>query len=96
MSEYGFDPKFILTSLITIYASFVEYPGFIEFVVKDQRAFKLDNFEKVLDLKDRNKIHINYSIFNHFIKFFELSKQAFEDYKNKCVFLYIFLNIIKN
>lgn len=85
MSEYGFDPKFILTSLVTIYASFVDYPGFIEYVVKDQRAFKLDNFEKVFDLKERNKIHINYTYYSNFTKFFELAKKAFEDFKEKCV-----------
>jgi hypothetical protein len=87
MSEYGFDPKFILTSIITIYSSFVDYPDFIEFVVKDQRAYKIENFEKVLDLKDNNKIHIQYNIFSNFNKFFELSKQAFADYKEKCVFI---------
>ena len=85
MSEYGFDPKFILTSLITIYSAFVEYPGFIEYVIKDQRAFKLENFEKVFDLKNRNKIHIGYSQYSGFTKFYELAKQAFEDFKEKCV-----------
>ncbi len=85
MSEYGFDPKFILSSLISIYASFVEFPSFIEYVVKDQRAFKLENFEKVFDLKDQNKIQISYSPYSNFNKFYELAKQAYEDFKEKCV-----------
>ena len=85
MGEYGFDPKFILTSLIAIYASFVDYPDFIEYVVKDQRAFKLDNFEKVFDLKDRSKIHFDYTHYSNFTKFYELAKLAFEDFKEKCV-----------
>ncbi len=88
MSEYGFDPKFILSSLITIYSSFVEYPGFIEYVVKDQRAFKLENFEKVFDLKDRNTIQVGYSQYSDFTKFYELAKTAFEDFKEKCVILF--------
>ena len=87
MSEYGFDPKFILTSLVAIYASFVDYPEFIEHVVKDQRAFKLENFEKVFDLKERNKIQINYSQYSNFNKFYELAKLAYEDYKEKLVIL---------
>jgi hypothetical protein len=30
MKEYGFDPKFILISLVSTYVAFLEYPEFIE------------------------------------------------------------------
>jgi len=93
MSEYGFDPKLILTSLVTIYSSFVDYQGFIEYVVKDQRAFKLENFEKFFELKHRNKIHIGYSHYSNFTKFYESAKKAFEDFKEKCVILNFFIYI---
>ena len=85
MKEYGFDPKFILTSIVTIYSSFTEFPEFIEYVVKDQRAFKLENFEKVLDLKSGGKIQIQYNHYNYFVKFCELTKQAYVDYKESIV-----------
>ena len=81
MKEYGFDPKFILTSIVTIYSSFVDYPEFIDYVIKDQRAFKFENFEKVLDLKSLGKIQIQYKHYNYFVKFHELTKKAYAKYK---------------
>jgi hypothetical protein len=85
MKEYGFDPKFILISIVTIYSSFVDYPEFIYYVIRDQRAFKFENFEKVLDLKSLNKIQIQYNHYNNFEKFHELTKEAFATYKESIV-----------
>lgn len=85
MKEYGFDPKFILTSIITIYSSFTDFPEFINYVVRDQRAFKFENFEKAIDLKDQGKIQIQYNHYNYFVKFYELTKQAYADYKDSIV-----------
>jgi hypothetical protein len=81
MKEYGFDPKFILVSIVTIYSSFVDYTEFIDYVIRDQRAFKLENFEKVLDLKSLGKIQIHYNHYNNFEKFCELTKLSFANYK---------------
>lgn len=97
MKEYGFDPKFILNSIISIYASFVSYPEFIEYVVRDQRAFKLENYEKVFDLKERNKIQVPYNEDSNFTKFYELAKIAYQEYKDKCVFsIFYFLYFFKD
>lgn len=95
MTEYGFDPKFILISIISIYVSFVDYPEFIEYVVKDQRSFKLENFEKVFDLKEKGKINIPYNKSDYFIKFYELCKEAHKDYLDKIVKIKKF-NFIKD
>jgi hypothetical protein len=60
MDEYGFNPNFILKSLISVYASFVEYKEFLVYVVKDQRSYKVANFEKVLRIANRGKTKFNF------------------------------------
>jgi hypothetical protein len=60
MTEYGFDPKFILSSIINIYICFKNYREFMEYVVKDERSFKIENFERVLTLKENEKISLDY------------------------------------
>lgn len=67
MHEYGFDPKFILTSLVNIYVYFKDYKEFLEFIVKDERSFKLENFDKVISLKENEKISIDYEVFDKFL-----------------------------
>jgi ubiquitin conjugation factor E4 B len=67
MHEYGFDPKFILTSLINIYVYFIDYKEFLEFIVKDERSFKPENFDKVISLKEDEKISIDYEVFDKFL-----------------------------
>lgn len=87
MTEYGFDPRFILKSLISIYISFISYKEFIEFVVKDERAFKIENFERVLDLKESEKISIPYDDYNEFMKLIEKLKDVEKEIKSKTVYL---------
>lgn len=65
MSEYGFNPKYILTSLMQIYESFVDFKDFLEFVVKDERSFKIENFEKVVTLRENGKIKIGFNEFEN-------------------------------
>ncbi len=67
MHEYGFDPKFILVSLVNIYVYFKDYKEFLEFIVKDERSFKLENFDKVITLKSDEKISIEYEVYDKFI-----------------------------
>ena len=55
MSEYNFNPKFILGSLVSIYASFVDYREFLEYIVMDERSFKISNFEKVVEIKESGR-----------------------------------------
>lgn len=66
MHEYKFDPKFILGCLIEIYLSFKGYKEFLEFVVKDERSYRLENFEKVISLKENDKISLDYNSYQDF------------------------------
>jgi len=74
MSEYGFDPKVILISLVEVYLAFLEYEDFMKYVVMDERSYKIENFEKVMDLKEDNKIKMDYTLYEKFKKFVEKIK----------------------
>ena len=74
MKEYGFDPKFILLSLVETYLAFIEYEDFLKCVVTDERSFKLVNFEEVIALKEDNKIKIEYMMYQKFLKLIEKLK----------------------
>ncbi len=74
MKEYGFDPKFVLLSLVETYLAFIDYPDFLKYVVLDERSFKLENFEKVIGLKEDNKIKIEYFMYQKFLKLIEKLK----------------------
>jgi hypothetical protein len=63
MTEYGFDPKFILNSIINIYVCFKDYKDFLVYVVQDERSFKIENFERVVSLKENEKISLDYHKF---------------------------------
>ena len=67
MSEYGFNPKFILGSLVSIYAAFVDYREFLEYIVMDERSFKISNFEKVIEIKERGNTNFNYDDYENFV-----------------------------
>jgi ubiquitin conjugation factor E4 B len=81
MHEYGFDPKFILVSLVNIYVYFKDYKEFLEFIVKDERSFKLENFDKVISLKENEKISIDYEVYDKFLDFIKNLKIISEDVK---------------
>jgi ubiquitin conjugation factor E4 B len=81
MKEYGFDPKFILVSLVKCYIAFADYREFLEFVVKDQRSYRIDNFEKVVTLKEDNKIILDYEGYNRFLKVINDLKVLSEEFK---------------
>jgi hypothetical protein len=85
MQEYQFDPKFILKSLIEIYLSFKDYKEFLEFIVKDERSYKIENFEKVIRLKENDKIRIDYNIYQDFLKFTDKLRIVSEEIKSKQV-----------
>lgn len=74
MKDYGFDPKFILISFVEIYLAFIDYEDFLKCVVTDERSFKLENFEKVIALKEDNKIKIDYLMYQKFLKLIEKLK----------------------
>src|SRR4051794_28797891 len=58
MKNYGFDPKFILTAIVTTYISFCNYNEFLELIVKDERSYKIQSFEKVKAIYGRGKIKL--------------------------------------
>jgi hypothetical protein len=71
MNEYGFDPKFILSSVVSIYLSFKEYKDFLSFLVRDERSFKIENFETVKSLKEKEKIQLDYEKYHSLIGLIE-------------------------
>lgn len=85
MNEYGFDPKFILKSLVTIYLAFREYKEFLEFIVGDERSFKMENFEKVIQLREAEKITLDYEIFQEYKAFVDQLYKVKEEMKENQV-----------
>ena len=65
-SEYKFNPKDILRNIMNVYANFVNYEDFYNFIINDERSFNIDNFIRAKNL--RNKIKIKYNIGEDFIK----------------------------
>ncbi len=74
MKDYGFDPKFILISLVETYLAFIDYEDFLKYIVTDERSFKLENFEKVIALTQENKIKIEYLMYQKFLKLIDQLK----------------------
>ena len=93
MNEYGFDPKFILNSIIKIYIAFQEYKEFLIFIVSDERSFKIENFEYVIKMKDKEKISLDYENYNQFISFVCNLKEIDKEIKLKqvsvCILKYL-------
>lgn len=85
MSDYGFDPKFILTALITIYVSFIDYKEFLEYIVKDERSFNINNFEKAGNLKEQGKIKLDYETYDRFTQMIEMLRNISAEIKSKQV-----------
>jgi ubiquitin conjugation factor E4 B len=83
MKDYGFDPRFILGSLVKVYVAFADYKEFLECVVKDQRSYRIDNFEKVVMLKEDSKIIIDYEVYNKFLQIIKDLKILSEELKSK-------------
>ena len=94
MKEYEFDPKFILINLIRIYNSFLMYNEFYEFIVRDERSFKIANFEKVLTIHKKGKIQIGYDEIKVFEKFIEKLKSIDADLKSNKVERFLYLDFL--
>jgi hypothetical protein len=90
MTEYGFDPKFVLKSLVSIYLSFKNIKKFLEYIVKDERSFKIENFERVIDLKEKEKISLGYEDFSDFKVFVEDLRNMDKEIKAKHVNILIY------
>lgn len=81
MKDYGFDPKLLLTNLVSIYNSFRNYKKFLVCTVKDPRSFKLDHFEKVVRLVKKKKIEVKTEDLEFFCKMIEDLKVIEQDLK---------------
>lgn len=46
VKEYGFDPKALLSSIMTVYINLSGKPNFIQAIARDGRSYKPANFEK--------------------------------------------------
>lgn len=81
--DYDFNPFFILASLIKIYSAFFDYDNFFELVVKDQRSYKLKNFELAMEVKEKSeKLKVDYEAYDKFTKIVEHKlKEAEENAK---------------
>ena len=76
LSDYEFNPKFILGALLSVYSAFYAQMEFIESVVKDERSYKYENFERAKNLVENSgKIIIETNDFNNYLKFLEKLKE---------------------
>ena len=76
LSDYEFNPKFILGALLSVYSAFYAQIEFIESVVKDERSYKYENFERAKNLVENSgKIIIETNDFNNYLKFLEKLKE---------------------
>jgi ubiquitin conjugation factor E4 B len=85
MKDYGFDPKFILISLVSTYLAFLDYPEFVELIVKDERSYKIENFEKVKSICSRGKINLPYEESEKFDRLVNIIKEKELELKSKTV-----------
>ena len=76
LSEYDFNPKFILGALLSVYSAFYDQKEFIKCVVKDERSYKYENFERAKNLVENSgKIIIDTNDYNNYILFFNKLKE---------------------
>jgi len=84
LSEYEFNPKFILGALLSVYSAFYDKPEFIESVVKDERSYKYDNFERAKNVVEKTgKIIIENVDFNNYLLFFNKLKEEEKKIKDE-------------
>ena len=76
LSDYDFNPKFILGGLLSVYSAFYDKIEFIECVVKDERSYKYANFERAKNLVENSgKIIIDTTDFTNYLIFFDKLKE---------------------
>lgn len=86
LSDYEFNPKFILVSILSTYSSFVGYKRFLEYVVKDQRSYKIDNFYRAKAMvEESGKINMNNEDFENFVQLIEKLKVVEEEIKKTII-----------
>ena len=84
LSDYNFNPKFILGALLSIYSAFYDSNEFLETVVKDEGSYQYDNFIRAKNLVENSgKIEIENTDFNNYLKLVEKLKETEEKIKNE-------------
>ena len=77
LSDYDFNPKFILGALLSVYSAFYDKEEFIRCVVKDERSYKYENFNRAKNLvENTGKIIIEANDFTNYLKFFDKLKEV--------------------
>ena len=77
LSDIDFNPKFILGALLSVYSAFYDQEEFIRCVVKDERSYKYENFNRAKNLvENTGKIIIETNDFNNYLKFFDKLKEV--------------------
>ena len=70
VNDYNFKPHFILGSILTIYSAFYDKIEFIQCVIKDERSYKFDNFDRAKNLVANNSsIEISQKNFQNYMIF---------------------------
>ena len=84
LSEYEFNPKFILSSILTVYSSFDNYIEFIECIVKDERSYHYENFFKAKKIvEETGKIPIEVLTLEKYNKLINKLKSIEEEIKSQ-------------
>ena len=84
LSEYEFNPKLILASIMTIYSSFENKKEFIECIVKDERSYQYENFFKAKKIvEETGKIPIEVLTLEKYNKLINKLKSIEEEIKSQ-------------
>jgi len=70
LEDYSFNPHSILGSILSIYSAFYDKIPFIDAVIKDERSYNYNNFDRVKNIVANNKnITISEKEFDNYITF---------------------------
>jgi ubiquitin conjugation factor E4 B len=70
IKDYSFNPHSILGSILSIYSAFYDKIPFIDAVIKDERSYNYNNFDRVKNIVANNKnITISEKEFDNYITF---------------------------
>lgn len=84
LAQYEFNPRFILESIIKTYAVFADYKEFHEYIIKDERSYRFNNFLRAKGLVGiGGKVQIDIEAFERFVKLIEKLKVTEEEFKSK-------------
>ena len=86
LSDYNFNPRFILGALLTVYSAFYDKEEFLEKVIKDEANYKYGHFSRAKHLVENSgKIEIDNFDFNNFLKFVGKLKEVEKKVKEEAI-----------